>query len=115
MRNIAISLCVLVATPAIAEPGNPISGGGVSVEADGIRRPNITSNVPEAELAGVSVSIEASPGGIRTQYNNANDARAACVAARGSFSNTGGRLRCANPRTQLRGRIRRPNVESQVR
>ena len=54
---------------------------------------------------GVGVSVESSPGGIKVQYNNANDARAACIAARGTFSTSAGKLKCANPRTPLPGAV----------
>ena len=77
MRLIAMSICTLalVSGPAIAQEGNQVTGGGVSVET--------------------------SPGGITAQYNNENDAQAACVTARGTFTNTAGTLRCANPTTPL--------------
>ena len=85
MNKITMSLCAFAfaATPALAREGNP--------------------------LTGVGVSVESSPGGIRTQFNNANDARAACVAVRGTFSNTPrGGLRCANPRRPLASETRIP-------
>jgi hypothetical protein len=80
MRLITISLCVvaLTAAPAFAKEGNPVSGVGVSVEN--------------------------SPGGIKVNYANANDAKAACVAARGTFTNTGGKMVCANPGPLYEGR-----------
>lgn len=82
MRIVIIGLCAaaFAATPALARDANPIGGVGVSVET--------------------------SPGGIRVQFNNAADARAACVAERGTFSNTAGRLRCANPGPQFARRGR---------
>ena len=82
--RIAITFCaaLLAATPALAREGNPLGGIGVSVEQSG---------------AGITV----------VRYNNANDARAACMAARGTWSNTSRRgLRCSNPRAPLRGFIR---------
>ena len=82
--RLAIPFCaaLLAAVPAIAREGNPIAGVGVSVETDN---------------AGITV----------VRYNNPNEARAACVAARGTWSNTSRRgLRCTNPRMPLRGFIR---------
>lgn len=82
MRIVAISLCAIAFAAGPGLAGVPVGGIGVSVE---------------------------STGGIRVQYANANDARAACVAARGTFSNTArAGLRCANPRRPLTGDARIP-------
>jgi hypothetical protein len=77
--RIAITLCaaMLAAAPAIAREGTPVGGVGVSVESS---------------HAGITA----------VRYNNAADARADCIRARGTFSNRAGRLRCVNPRTSLR-------------
>jgi|GEM_PF-5493376 len=75
MRLLAVSLCLLAAAPAVAKEGNPLGGIGVAVEQSGQ-----TTMV---------------------QYNNANDARAACTAAGGAFSASAGKLKCANPRSPL--------------
>ena len=86
--RIAITLCaaLLAAAPALAREGDPITGVGVSVEQSG---------------AGIAI----------VRYNNANEARAACATARGTFSSTPrGGLRCANPRTPLVGTFRAPPV-----
>jgi hypothetical protein len=64
------------------------------------------ASLDEITAATSWLSVEESfPGGIRatTRFKNANDARAACLAVHGRFSNTAGRLRCANPLTGQQG------------
>lgn len=63
-----------------------------------------------ARAAGVTLLIDVDIEGSRRVYNgnrsarfaNAVQARRSCIEARGTFSDTAGRLRCRNPRSALR-------------
>ena len=76
MRIIAISLCglALAATPAL--------GAGP----------------PEDDQGDIVMT-----GSRAVRYHNVNEAHSDCIRARGTWNNRAGRLRCDNPRTQLRG------------
>jgi ABC-type nitrate/sulfonate/bicarbonate transport system substrate-binding protein len=76
--TIGLGLSILGGTAAFAAEGNPISGVGVSVET--------------------------SPGGIVTTYDNETEARTACTDAGGSWSGSEGKITCKDPRTPLAGR-----------
>lgn len=91
MRIIAISLCALaLAAPALA----------ASQTTQPVPMPIVTDSVP----------VEVPSQTLVAQYNNAGEARAACVASHGTFSATAGRLRCADPTTPLQPSIGRIDV-----
>jgi hypothetical protein len=86
--------------PSCARAGGTfVNHGGSMVCTAGSR----TTNAPAYQAGPAEGAAAADEVRIRGQYNNANDARTACVAAHGTFSNTAGRLQCANPTTPVAG------------
>lgn len=94
--------------PSCTRAGGRFVNHGGSMVCTGSR----TTNAPAYQAGPAEGSAAAD--GLMVEYNNANEARAACVAARGTFSNTAGRLSCANPRAALSG-YRRTNAITQGR
>jgi hypothetical protein len=111
--RIAIAIFALVcpAEPSLAQ-ANQEQGHGASIARV---KANNQLVIAETETggpreAGVDLSIDVDPGATRLGYGssrsarfpNAGEARRSCLAARGTFRDTAGRLECRNPRIALR-------------
>lgn len=77
MRPFASALCAVI-----------LAGGAVAAPGSGQEQP-------------ARVSVESTPGGAMTSFNNPTEAQAACTSAGGGFGLRERRFVCVNPRSPL--------------